>query len=775
MAMVSNKLSGCRHSDCRRHFLLVGLAPLAFGVSLIAWSAATLAEPMSRKALDEVGGASAPVSLEATEPAAGDLEGASSLAALPMRSDNAWTLPIVPTIAVEAVPLSAEPHGEVDGQQVAEARGIDVPVPHDWGDAGDDEESADAPPVVTLPPTMLVGPGDTLQILVWRQPELSTSALVRPDGRISIPLVEDLYVAEKTYQEVADELERRLSTFVLDPQVTVTLASGLGSLSQQIRVLGETTRPTSVAFRAGISLLDVITEAGGLSPFAAGNDAVVLRREDGVWKEIPVRLSDLVRDGEIGANMAMLPGDVLIIPEGFFVGTWRQFESASTSMTITDNVDLEPDDDKKAAVINELTYTRNIRGTTARFSAALNSRTTLRRDSSDENIDLDSTLAGTATAELLPDHVFVDFNVSLSQERDDNEERSSVSSANLLNRDTVANIQISPYLRNRIGRYAQSELRYRGRQFLTSSENSSNSTLQQLSAALSSGPEFNTVRWAVNASTSLDSRSDSDDVRRTDVTSSVIYSVSRTVGLLGTLGYQVFDDGNSSNDINEPIWSIGANYRSARGSGAQLTYGQQDGQQSFAGTATYVVSSRTSVRASYNETLQTSQERITRDLILLEVSPTGVLIDSRTGLPFDPNTSPFRIDDRTTRTRQFTVSATHARGRDSINAIASIQRQEEEGAAGAGQNDEDARFAFTWNRTLNRNASLSTTGTVSRSELDRNPDRTDTTVTLRSRLSYRLFQNLSANVQYGFQNRFSTDDDEEFTENVVTVGVQARF
>ncbi len=181
-----------------------------------------------------------------------------------------------------------------------------------------EEEPEPQPPVIEETPFYLIGPGDSISIFVWRNADLSTSVTVRPDGRVSIPLVEDLEVSGKTPTALAREIEEKLSVYVRDPLVTVIVGGFVGPYSQQVRVLGEATQPQALPYREHMSVLDVMIAVGGLTDFAAGNKAKIIRMVDGELKEFRVRLDDLVRDGDISANVDMLPGDTLIIPESWF-------------------------------------------------------------------------------------------------------------------------------------------------------------------------------------------------------------------------------------------------------------------------------------------------------------------------------------------------------------------------------------------------------------------------------------------------------------------------
>lgn len=167
-------------------------------------------------------------------------------------------------------------------------------------------------------PEYIIGPGDTLQIFVWRNKDLSTVIPVRPDGRISIPLVEDIQAAGKTPTELARVIENKLKVFVQNPVVTVSVLNFVGAYSQQVRVIGEAAHPQAIPYRDNMTLLDVMIQVGGLTQFAAGNRAEVVRTVDGKQKVIPVDVASLVKDGDLSANIRMEPGDVLVIPESWF-------------------------------------------------------------------------------------------------------------------------------------------------------------------------------------------------------------------------------------------------------------------------------------------------------------------------------------------------------------------------------------------------------------------------------------------------------------------------
>jgi polysaccharide export outer membrane protein len=164
----------------------------------------------------------------------------------------------------------------------------------------------------------VIGPGDSVNIFVWRNPEVSQTVTVRPDGRISTPLVEDLLAAGKSPTQLAREIETVLAQYIREPLVTVIIGGFSGTYDQQIRIVGEAKQPQAIPYKANMSLLDLMIVSGGLTDYADGNKAVVIRNVGGKQLQATVRLDDLIRDGDIGANMPMMPGDILIIPESWF-------------------------------------------------------------------------------------------------------------------------------------------------------------------------------------------------------------------------------------------------------------------------------------------------------------------------------------------------------------------------------------------------------------------------------------------------------------------------
>jgi polysaccharide export outer membrane protein len=183
----------------------------------------------------------------------------------------------------------------------------------------DASATASAPAATADTVNYLIGPGDDLQIFVWKNPDLSTQVPVRPDGKITTPLVQDIQAQGKTPTELAASLKAALANYIQDPIVTVVVKSfAAPDNSAAIRVIGAAVTPKTIPFRAGMTALDVLIDVGGLNNFASGNRAELIRKVNGRYTTIPLHLADLVKSGDLRANVQMMPGDVIRVPERFF-------------------------------------------------------------------------------------------------------------------------------------------------------------------------------------------------------------------------------------------------------------------------------------------------------------------------------------------------------------------------------------------------------------------------------------------------------------------------
>jgi polysaccharide biosynthesis/export protein len=182
-----------------------------------------------------------------------------------------------------------------------------------------DSQASPMPPMAasSVAPDYRIGPGDTLQIFVWRNPELTQSVPVRPDGKISTPLVEDMVAVGKTPSQLARDVEGVLAEYIRSPQVNVIVTNPVSAFSQ-VKVIGQVVNPQSLPYREGMRVLDAILTSGGLTEFAAGNRGKIVRKIDGKDTELKVKIEDLVNKGAMKHNLELRPGDVIVVPQSFF-------------------------------------------------------------------------------------------------------------------------------------------------------------------------------------------------------------------------------------------------------------------------------------------------------------------------------------------------------------------------------------------------------------------------------------------------------------------------
>jgi len=627
-------------------------------------------------------------------------------------------------------------------------------------------------------PTYLIGFGDQLQITVWAQPDLSASATVRPDGRISIPLVEDLPAAGMTPEDLAAAIRDRLSQYVHDPLVTVTVVSGLGDPRQQIRVVGEAATPKAIAFRSGMTLLDAVAAAGGLSQQADGNGAVIVRQEDGTTHEIPVRLSDLVRNGDSTANVAMQPGDVVVIPEGFLDGEWHVTYRSTASETFSDNIDQEPDGERDAALVTRAGPGISISGSSARVVGALSMDLigVHQTAGDDQGFSVDPAISGTSTTELSPDHLFLDLSGSVSRQLLDTREATSGSGASTANRDLVAAFSASPYLVHRIGSFADAEWRYRFSPVIVGGGGGSNgaggasgvgnsdSLIHEASLNLKSGEDFSRLGWTLSNIGRLEDRSSENDIKSASTDLGLSYDLWQGFALLGGVGYEYRDGDEQDQDNFQGVtWRGGFQYNPNPDLSFEATYGRRNNQNSLDASLHYQVGPKTLLTASYAETLESGQGRAASNA-------RGIVIDPNTGEPVEQQPGPFTFQDETTRRRTLEVGATHVEGNDTFGLFG--LRGDSEGGSSGNENFYESHA--TWSHALSEELNFHALASYQHSDFS-DENRRDDTYLVGTSLSYKLSDQAQAFTSYSFQTRDSTSPDESFTEHAVTIGLAVTF
>ena len=619
-------------------------------------------------------------------------------------------------------------------------------------------------------PFYKIGVGDRLSVIVWRFPDLSTSATVRPDGFVSLPLVEDLRIAGLTPTEASEVVQERLAEFIQDPLVTIVVDTPVGTLDQQIRVIGKATQPRALPWRRGLRLADVIISVGGLTPDADGNSAVLLRQEGEETRELPLRLDDLIDRGDVSANLMMQPGDVIVIPEGFFSGDWTFSYGASSDITFTDNIDLDPDGEKDAGVIFRIGPNVMISADAARIQGELSASVFLVEEFSDSvETRINADVVGTVTAELVEQRVFVDASAAISQVTVDNERAESGSDANTSGQDFVQAYRVSPYLVSRLGGFANNELRYQGAAVFVDSDDASNTVSHQLSSEFTSGTDFTFLGWALSSSISEEFSDDEDDISRRDANFTLFYPLPfyRSLTLEGSVGYRILENaGDDDDDIEGITWRTGFSWNPNPRFASTAGVGSDAETIVFDGDVRYEATPRLTLTASYVEETTTQQDRIVANLPTTEQG-----IDD-----FNESPNAFSIDDGVTRTRTISVGAVWQKR----NVSASLQLAYEEESEDVSDFDSSDEESYIVNTNVSVGLARDWTfigdfrgDWTERSETD--DDDTEVEIFPSVRLEYRVTPDFSTNLTYTYSRRFADDEEDEYTENAITLGGSINF
>ena len=448
----------------------------------------------------------------------------------------------------------------------------------------------------------------------------------------------------------------------------------------------------------------------------------------------------------------------------------RSSYSIGITETFTDNVDLEPNGQEDSAILSDINAGLTLRRRTARVTSNWDGRFTLRHQTGgeDEGFNLIPRIAGNSNIEAIERRLFVDVSSSVSRELLNTREADSEA-----NRETVMTTRLSPYLVHRWGSFASSQLRYAISQVRTGDT----STTQTLSYDLSSGPEFSRLRWSFTASGSESDSSDSGDISRRNVFLNTEYAIVRGFSVIAGAGYEVFEEDGAeaeSSDFKGATWRAGVRWRPNRRLNWEITFGHQDNGDSVATSLAYDLGGRTRFILSYNESLQTGDERLITDLSLIGVDPvTGILIDLTTGLPFDPSNPPTSLEDQVTRNKTFRAALTATRGRNTFNLSTVFRDQREEDTL-TPDNEKAYVFSGSWQRRLNpkTNFVLNGSHTTTKFDLD---DREDKAYTATTSVDYRLFRNVTVFASYSYRQKDSSDNAEDYQENRAFIGFRHTF
>lgn len=456
---------------------------------------------------------------------------------------------------------------------------------------------------------------------------------------------------------------------------------------------------------------------------------------------------------------------------------WTVVTSLGFQVTGSDNVDQDPDGLEEKALIIDSTPGISIRSIGPRFTSAYDIALTFRQQSSgdDKGLSVLPAIVGSGTAELWKNRFFVDSSSSISSVLLDSSDQDSES-----NREIVQTNTITPRLVQRLGNVASSELAFTYSRVDVSStgggddgDDVNDTETMALGLTIENGSLGpSRLGWTIVASASkAESENDVDDTDRREIRLDTEYFIIRSLSLLGSIGYQTFDDGNPANDVDDLTWNAGVHWTPGSRTDVRLTYGQRDADESFNGELSYLLGASTRISASYSEVLQTGEEEFVNNLSFLSADPnTGELIDDRTGLPFsgDPNAVSNDSDAATVRTFSAAIVSNQQRDTYSVSAVA--QERDEDGA------DDETSFGInsSYGRALSDRASIDFGASYQNTQFDIDGQEDDE-YTLGASYQYQIFENLTAFSSYEFLTQDSNVAADEFTENRVTIGAGMTF
>jgi polysaccharide export outer membrane protein len=637
-------------------------------------------------------------------------------------------------------------------------------------------------------PVYRLAPGDRIAVEVFDQPRLSGEQTVRPDGRVNLPLIGGVRAIGRTPRELARRLEEGYTAYLVRPRVTVRMVQATSAAGRGVYVIGRgAPEPRRLRYRAGMRALDVLTAIGGLPETAARDEAYILRTgPDGERRRIPVNLERLQEAGA-GRNVAMRPGDVVVIPEGVLEGDWQVGGSVTNSYTFTDNIGLQPDDQADSALIAELAPTVTLSGESGRVQGALTGGLRFRHTAINrEDSEVLPRLSGTATVEWARDRFFTDLSARVNQQSTGRAQAVSGTQANQTNQRTVQTYRFSPYLLNRLGRFARMETRYTANATLVEDDRggrggaaagggtTGDSLENQVSFQLDSGRMFPTFDWTLRALASETSVADGRDTSRREVRLETVYPLSTSLAAIAEVGYQKLYVEDSSGgtgatgttatgaqqEIDDPLYRAGFRWTPSPDASLRATFGQEDGDRSLALDTSYSFSRKTSLSVSFNEEVATAQERLAERL------PRTAADVDRTRL------DEVQLREGTTRTRTFRLRGNTAFGRNRLG-LTGLYEEEEAGASGGQTLQESYDITLDFSRPLSRDLRLSSGASYSYTDFASGRGvgqaREDDTYVGSLSLSYTGFQAVDLRASYTHTRRDSTSSRAEYRENALTI------
>ena len=668
--------------------------------------------------------------------------------------------------------------------------------------------------------TYAIGPGDELIIDVRDNQESSKIVRVRPDGYISIPLAEDIRAADKTPAELAAAIRERLSDFLIDPVVTVVVAEAVGSIGQQVRIIGAGAEPRAVPYTAGMRALDVLMAVGGLKRVADGNGAVLVRDSSGSPRKIPLQLRDLIDNGDATANIAIAPGDIIVIPEGFVAGDWRRDLWLTSTSSYTDNYRLDPAGERDPAWITSLSPTMSISGKGARVEGALSASLTGQYVAlSHTGPNVRPNVLGTSTTELSRDTAYVDAAALVSEMQLNAFAPTSSTAGNDTNRTLVQAYQLSPYAVSRVKDWGYLETRYtlagvvtggngnsnRDDEFLGNSDQLSDSFSNTMQISLHSPPEQQSrLQWQGVTYGNKTTRLGASDITAASLAATPEYSLTNRFSLLTTAGYGILDDG--SERLSGPDIAAGFRYEPSPALSFRALGGWRLENPQADVLLQYKPGPKTTLTAHYTDSVAVGQSTLVQSLSDVTFDPkTHQFVNRQTTLPYSgylqgpelgigtpqayvPFLTGFNLNNGLSRSQQGEITLTRTLSKNEFQLSSFVIKQE---AIHTSSEDSDAELNdqlswginCAWKMPLNNKMAM--TSSVSFLSSDRSGGETDTSSNLTTGsfeemrfhvgMTRKMTETVSGFLGYYLQRRFATEGRDEFIQNAFVTGLIRRF
>ncbi|MFQ5347374.1 MAG: TIGR03016 family PEP-CTERM system-associated outer membrane protein, partial [Rhodothalassiaceae bacterium] len=435
-----------------------------------------------------------------------------------------------------------------------------------------------------------IGPDDVLAVVVRDNPDLSRSYQVRPDGRFAMPLAGDIEAAGLTPDALARQIEKALERYIRNPVVTVTVSTASGALPDRIRIIGSGVTPQALPYRDGLTVRALLSEIGGLPPQADGNRAHLVRVRNGREERMALRLRDIA-NGQ-APDQPILPGDVLVIPLGFFSGSLESSRSIGVAATYSDNLALAPKGQEDGTLISEIIPAFSMSLDGARVDAAIDAEVRLQyfADTPLKDFSVAPNVTASSNFEWVENLFFTDFSAAIHRQTIDSRLARSASNANTQNLDTVQTYRLSPYLRRALGDVATIEARYvGGLVFVNRSRldqpgfpgnpNSliGDSVQNTGELRIDSGPRFSRLTWSLFGTLSRIDPDNRPARNRREAILRTEFHLTPTFALVAEGGYQNFEGSDFGRTVDDPLYLGGIRWTPSPDTHFEALGGQRDG------------------------------------------------------------------------------------------------------------------------------------------------------------------------------------------------------